>query len=407
MCPQLIMINRFYAPDHSATAQLLTDLAEHLAAQGGLVTIIASRLRYDDPEAALPARETLNGVTIRRVWTTRFGRAGLLGRSLDYASFYFSAFLALLAEARSGDTILAKTDPPLISIPAAVVAKLKGARLVNWCQDLFPETAASLGLRWAAGPIGQFLRRLRNWSLRQAAVNIALCDAMRLRLMAEAVPEERIRVIHNWPDSAIAPLPRDRAQGDPFIICYSGNLGRAHNVEAVLDLIDRTRDLPGLHWRFVGGGAGMSRLKAHIQSQATVTVEGYAPRSALAESLSRSDAHLISLDPACEGLIMPSKLYGILAAGRPVLFLGRKDGAVARILEAADAGLTLDLERPASWRPAIAALIADRDRRVALQRNARAAYERDYTRARALAAWREVLVPAPCAAAVTATGAAA
>ena len=246
---RVIAVNRFYAPDSSATAQLLTDLAEHLTASGQPVTVVTSRMRYDDPTARLPARETLNGVTIRRVWTTRFGRAGLWGRGLDYASFYLSSLVVLLAEARPGDTILAETDPPLISIPACLAARLRRAHLVNWCQDLYPETAAALGLDWAAGPIGKVLRRLRNWSLNQADCNVVLCDSMLSHLQAEAVPETRLRVIHNWPAPDIRPLPRHRRADEPFTICYSGNLGRTHNVEAIIDLIARTRAVPGLAYQ--------------------------------------------------------------------------------------------------------------------------------------------------------------
>lgn len=146
--------------------------------EGRRVTVITSRLRYDDPAADLPIREERNGVRIRRVRTSRFGRHWLPGRALDYASFYISATLALLREVRPGDTILAKTDPPLLSVPAWLVARLRGAELVNWCQDLYPELAAALGLRWAAGPLGRVLRRLRNASLRGARMNVAICAAM-------------------------------------------------------------------------------------------------------------------------------------------------------------------------------------------------------------------------------------
>lgn len=397
MTGRLICLNRFYAPDHSATAQLLTDLAEDLARHGQAVTIITSRLRYDDPKASLPPRETLNGVTIRRVWTTRFGRAGLWGRGLDYGSFYLAAFLALLVEAGCRDTILAKTDPPLISIPAAIAARLKGARLVNWCQDLFPETASALGLRWAAGPLGRLLRSLRNWSLRQSAMNIALCEEMRLHLIAESVPAERIRIIHNWPDPAIRPLPRIRAPGEPFTICYSGNLGLAHAVDSVIELIERTRDMPNLRWRFVGGGSGARRLREHVSQHAipNVAFAAYAPRSELGASLGDCDAHLVTLSPECEGLIHPSKIYGILASGRPALFLGSRDGSVAGMLREADAGLVLDCDSPDTWRPAIESLIADPARLAAFGRNARMAYESRHTDAHGLAAWTELLCPPP------------
>jgi colanic acid biosynthesis glycosyl transferase WcaI len=114
--PRIIAVNRFYWPDHSATSQILTDLLTHLAHEQQSVTVpvtvIASRMRYDDPGQRLAAREIKDGVDIRRVWTSRMGRGGLAGRALDYLTFYLSAFVAILAVARRGDVILVKTDPP-------------------------------------------------------------------------------------------------------------------------------------------------------------------------------------------------------------------------------------------------------------------------------------------------------
>jgi colanic acid biosynthesis glycosyl transferase WcaI len=148
--PHLIAVNRFYWPDHSATSQLLTDLCEHLAANGFRVTVITSRMRYDAPDERLEAFEERNGVAIRRVRTTRLGRDRIAGRAVDYASFYASALAAMLRVAGPGDVILAKTDPPMISVPAMLAARLRGAHLVNWLQDVFPRLQG----RWEwAGPM--------------------------------------------------------------------------------------------------------------------------------------------------------------------------------------------------------------------------------------------------------------
>lgn len=360
--PRIIAVNRFYWPDHSATSQLLTDLAQHLAAEGHEVVIVASRLRYDGPASPLPPRETHAGVRIHRVWTSHFGRHLLLGRAVDYATFYLTAFLALLRLARAGDTVIAKTDPPLISVVAWLAARLRRAELVNWCQDLFPEIAGALGLRWASGPVGGLLRILRNLSLRAARVNVVLCEPMRDRLLAEGVPASRIQVIHNWPDPGIRPIPPEqnglrRAWGleGRFVIGYSGNLGRAHLPERVAELVRRTADIPGLSWLFIGGGAGLAALRdaSAAAGLANVVFQPYQPRTLLAESLSVPDLHLVTLDPACEGLIMPSKLYGVLAAGRPVFFLGSTDAAASRLLRSFDAGLTLSASDPASWRAVV------------------------------------------------------
>jgi colanic acid biosynthesis glycosyl transferase WcaI len=393
---RLVAINRFYAPDHSATAQLLTDLAEHLIRHDQPVIVITSRLNYDDPAATLTYRETLNGVSIRRVWTTRFGRAGLWGRTLDYVSFYLSAFIVLLAETQPGDTILAKTDPPLISVPAAVAAKIRGARLVNWCQDVFPEIAASLGMRWAAGPIGGLLRMLRNWSLNQADCNVVLCDAMRDHLAAEGIPDHKLRTIHNWPDPGIRPIPCNREPREQFTICYSGNLGRAHIPEKVAELIRATAGLP-LRWLVIGGGAGHQRLKAKVREHgiANVTFEGYAPRAELSASLARGDAHLVTLSPRCESVVHPSKVYGIMAAGRPAIFLGDRNGSVARMLDKAQAGITLVIDDAESWSSSLDSLIADPARANRMGCNARVTYERHYACSQAFVAWATILTLMP------------
>jgi glycosyltransferase involved in cell wall biosynthesis len=333
----LLFLNRFYAPDVSATAQLLTDLAEDLAARGEEVTVLTSRLRYDDPAARLPARERRNGVRVCRVWTSRFGRAWLPGRAIDYATFYLSATAALLAEARRGDLVVAMTDPPLLSVPAALVAGLRGARLVLWCQDLFPEIAAAHGLRFARGRLGRLLRALRDWSLRRAETVVAIHPTMASRLAALGVPEARIRVIENWAPTGIRPVPHaanplrrewglagpSRAMGnseekDRFVVAYSGNLGRVHDPAHVIDLVRRTSGR-GVTWLFIGGGAGMAELARVVEAEKLpdVLFRPYQPRERLAESLSVADLHLVSLHPAFEGLVWPSKIYGIEAAGRP------------------------------------------------------------------------------------------
>src|SRR5437868_7207172 len=190
---RVLFVNRFFHPDHSATSQMLSDLSFHLAERGWHVEVVTSRQRYDQAAAKLWSRETVRGVSVRRVWSTRFGRAFLPGRAIDYATFYASAFCALLRRATRHTTIVALTDPPLISVVAAFAAMLRRATLVNWTQDLFPEVAEALGMRAL-----RVLRRARDWSLRRARVNVALGEAMAARL-------PRAAVIHNWGDAALHP----------------------------------------------------------------------------------------------------------------------------------------------------------------------------------------------------------
>src|SRR5205809_1991543 len=152
---KIVFVNRFFFPDQSATSQILTDLGFYLAGSGHDVHVVASRQRYEEPGASLPPAEVARSVKIHRIWTSRFGRDNLLGRTVDYLTFYLSAGWRLSLIVRHGDTLVAKTDPPLISIVVAVVARLRGARLINWVQDVFPETARALGVRGVNGQLGK------------------------------------------------------------------------------------------------------------------------------------------------------------------------------------------------------------------------------------------------------------
>lgn len=392
---RVIALNRFYRPDHSATSQLLGDLAEYVATRGHAVTVIASRLRYEGGEL-LPKRETLAGVSIRRIATTRFGRANLVGRAFDYLSFYVSAFFCLLVVGRKGDVLIIKTDPPLITIPATLAARLKGMITINWCQDLFPEVAGSLGMSWAEGWFGGLLRRLRNRSLRRASRNAVLHETMGERLAGQGLDSGLLEVIPNWADRDIRPLaahdnPLRQAWGleNKVVIGYSGNLGRAHMPATIAQLVAGTAHIEGLVWLFIGGGAGLETVRRAAAGAGNVMFKPYQPREALSESLSVPDIHLVSLDPACEGSIVPSKVYGVRAADRPVLFLGAADGATARDFAPCNAGWVLDPDKPETWEPVLTRLVDDHRQGIRTQMSP--AWRNGWSSTTALARWTRVL----------------
>jgi len=353
---------------------MLSDLAFHLAERGRNVAVVTSRQRYDDARAKLPRREIVRGVDVRRVWSTRFGRAFLPGRAIDYATFYCSAFFALLRNTSHDSTIVALTDPPLISVVAALAAMLRGAALINWTQDLFPEVAEALGMRAL-----RVLRRTRDWSLRRARTNVALGDSMAARL-PNAI------VIHNWADAALHPVdvPHDR-----FVVGYSGNLGRAHDVQTMLAAIRTLRDDAGIEFVITGGGAQLEAIRA--ERMPNVRFAGYAPRERLSESLSSADAHLVTLRPELEGLIVPSKFYGVIAVARPVLFVGAADGDLARIIRTHECGYVIEPGDGDALAARIRELAADRDRARAMGERGRRLYEEQFAPRIALAAWERIL----------------
>ncbi len=395
---RILFVNRFYHPDHSATAQILTDLAEALAARGWDVSVVTSRLCYDDASVVLPGREQHAGVTIRRVWTSRFGRAGLLGRAIDYLSFYITAFGAILGSARRDDVVVAKTDPPLLSVVAAVAVRLRGARLVNWLQDLYPEVAAELGMGVMRGPLGAVLRWLRNISLRSARINVAIGERMAERLLAEGVPAARVAVMPNWSDEeAIRPVARadlklrdEWGLKDRFVIGYSGNLGRAHEAETLLGAAKLLGDRNDIVFLMIGGGRESRRLTERVEAEglaAQFQFRPYQPRARLSESLGSADIHWLSLRPELEGLIVPSKFYGIAAAGRPVIAITDSDGEIARLVTRDACGIVVTPGDSAGLAAAIVALAGDPERVTAMGAAARTMVERDYRRSDAFERW--------------------
>lgn len=415
---RVIFLNRFFHPDHSATSQMLSDLAFELAKTGQAVSVITSRQRYDAPEVRLAARETLGGVEIHRVWTSRFGRSNLIGRAIDYGTFYLSAAWRLWRLARAGDVVVAKTDPPMLSVIVAPICRLRGAKLANWLQDIFPEVAEALGVgRSSLANFGySLLRRLRDRSLKRAVVTVAIGEQMAKRLSGLGLPPERIRVIQNWADGALIrpidpaanALRRDWGLSQAFVVGYSGNLGRAHAYRTLLDAIslieaerrsDRSGHAEGRHgcppivWLFIGGGAQYEGFKRAVADRglSSVQFQPYQARERLAESLSAADVHLVSLRPELEGLIVPSKFYGVAAAGRPAIFIGDVEGEIADVVSRHRCGVPVAEGDGVALARAILDLANDPLQGREMGVRARAAFERHYDKPVAVARWTALL----------------
>ncbi|MDB5711500.1 MAG: bme8 [Sphingomonas bacterium] len=400
--PRLLFVNRFYHPDHSATAQILTDLAEALVAGGWEVGVIASRLRYDDPTMLLPARDCHAGVTIRRLWSSRFGRAGLLGRAVDYLSFYITAFFAILVTARSGDLVIVKTDPPLLSVVASAAVRLRGATLINWLQDLYPEIAAELGVGAMHGPLGRLFRCLRNASLHHARFNVAIGERMAERLVALGVAKSKVVVMPNWTDdTAIRPMEQvevglreEWGLGDNFVVAYSGNLGRAHEFETLLGAAKLLSLRKEIVFLMIGGGHESDRLAARVAEEgltAQFQFRPYQSRSRLNETLAVANLHWLSLRPELEGLIVPSKFYGIAAAGRPVIAITNLDGEIARIVTRERCGLAIAPGDSAGLAAGISMMVGDPNLTARFGTAARDLLDREFTRDNIFERWVRLL----------------
>lgn len=364
---------------------------------------VSSRQLYDDAKASLATKDKTGQVVVHRLRTTRFGRDRLGGRAIDYLTFYMSVCGQLLRITRPGDVVIAMTDPPLLSVPASLAAMLRGAVQINWLQDLFPEVAVALGVI-RPGVSYRLLRHLRNRSLRHADRNVVIGERMAAHLRAQGVPEDRLTVIHNWADGdMILPLAAAdnalRAEwglAERFVVGYSGNLGRAHEFTTILGAAEILRDDTTVTFLFVGAGHHLDFIatEARRRNLPNIVIKPFQSAWRLRETLAVPDLHLVSLLPTLEGLIVPSKFYGIAAAGRPLIFLGSPAGEIAGLLRAARCGAAVAVGDAQALADHIRALRRAPARGALWGRNARALFMRRFDRPLAVAQWCDAIADA-------------
>jgi glycosyltransferase involved in cell wall biosynthesis len=312
----------------------------------------------------------------------------------------------VLASAKPGDVLVTKTDPPLLSVAVMQAARRRGLYLVNWLQDLYPEVAAALDVPLIKGPLGRGLLQLRDASLRAAAVNVVVGERMAEIVRARGIARERVRVIPNWCNDeeirpiALAdnPLREEWGLRDRFVVGYSGNLGRGHEFETVLAAAERLRNDQRLCFLFIGGGNKFAELARSVRKRGLDHLFRFFPyqeRTILRHSLGVPDLHLISLRPELEGLIVPSKLYGIAAAGRPIIAVTACDGEVARIVRRHDCGIVVEPGAGELLADTLSCLRSDPVRLAEMGRRARAMLDARFTRHNALQRWRSLIDELP------------
>lgn len=397
----VIFVNRYFYPDTSATSQILSDLAFYLAGDGYDIHIVTSRSNYTDNTISYDKDEAINNLTIHRIWTTRFGRSNLIGRAFDYLSFYVSSLCRLLLLVRKTDVVIVKTDPPMISIVVYLVCFLKRAIYINWLQDLFPEVGEELGVRALSGKLGKIVRLVRNISLKSAFHNVVIGEKMSDLVKAEGIKSDKITTIHNWSDvnilnmsdSDVNALRKKWGIDEKFIVGYSGNFGRAHDYQTISDVVSKLRDNQQIVFLFIGGGLYYEQLKCYVECKniSNVVFKPYQPRENLAESLSVPDVHLVSLIPSLEGLIVPSKYYGIAAVGKSAIFIGDKEGEIANILHKYNCGLVIESGHSDLLAEAILNLKSNTDQLMIYGNNAYKVFESTYTKEISQKKWEDLL----------------
>lgn len=301
---------------------------------------------------------------------------------------------------RVGDLVIAKTDPPLLSVVSLVAARVRGAAQINWLQDLFPEVASNLGV-WGVRFIEQGIRTLRNESLRAARYNVVIGNLMAQRLRSEGVSDNAIRVIPNWADgSCIRPIARENnvlvkewnLQGR-FIVCYSGNMGRAHEFNTIIGAAELLKSQPTIVFILIGDGVQRQPIEEAVRGRnlPNVIFKPYQPSDRLAFSLGLADVHLISLRPELEGLIVPSKFYGITAAGKPTIYIGDQAGEIPELLRREGCGFAVSVGDERRLAARIGELYTNVSLKSQMGQKARTVFECYYEKTVAMAKWERLI----------------
>jgi colanic acid biosynthesis glycosyl transferase WcaI len=339
---KFLIVSQVYWPDSTAVSQILTDLAEDLVRRGHQVSVIASSRDYEQPKRTFPGREVHGGVRIERIDLTAFGKRHIIGRVIDAVSFNVRLFFKLLAVPKGDyDVLIGLTVPPLVSFVSVRIARWKDMKFAYWAMDLQPELSIATGYVKK----DSLVARLATWmgeSIYRRADLVIVLD----RFMSEHILKRgasRTAVIPVWPVSGPAhdgtrlenPFRASHGLGDKLIVMYSGNHSAYNPLDTLLQAALLLQADPRFLFLFVGGGVRKKDVTAFREAHQLDNIRELPlqERANLVYSLAAADVQVVVLGDACRGLTHPSKVYGALFIGRPLLYIGPRPSHVTDLLE--------------------------------------------------------------------------
>jgi colanic acid biosynthesis glycosyl transferase WcaI len=387
---RILFVNQYFPPDATNTAYLLGELSEDLARHHE-VWVLAGRPSYN-PEAST-FRPT--GVHLRHAWSTSFSRAGMAGRLVNYGSYLGSAALSALRLPRP-DVVVALTDPPVIGAVGLMAARRHRVPFVQVYMDIYPDVGIALGR--VDRPLLVRLWRSLNRSIRSRAARVvAIGRDMVEKLEAEGVERSKIALLPNWADESAADtsdaLRARAARGwdDRFVVMHAGNVGLAQNLGLVVAAAERLRDRPDIQIVLLGDGAARSGLEedARARGLSNVSFLPHVPRDEAQALIAAADLHLVSLAPGLRGCVVPSKVYGILAAAKPFVAAVERGSELDLLIEEHRCGARVDPGDDEALARMILTLRDHPDPQMG--RRGRSGFEASYRRQTATSAYRTML----------------
>ena len=371
---RILLLNLYYPPDTSATAKMAQSVVDALAAAHE-VTVVCGRPSYEPTErrpwrlwqTEKPNRSSQHGdVKIIRVGSTDYSRTQMKRRVLNYLSYV--ALSVPRAAFVPCDVVVGMTDPPFEGIVAAFVALLKGKPFVYNIRDMYPDMAVG-GSIVEAGLLTRVWERLHRWALRRATRVVVLGEDMRARIVAKGVRPERIAVVRDGAEickagaePAFDPAVVRAIRGDfKFVLLHAGNLGFYGAWGTLVAAVQKLAD-EGVGLVFVGDGAQRPQIEAAAAGCKNVRFLPFFPASKIASVLAAADAHVVTIKRGLEGVIVPSKMYGILAAGKPILAVAPRESDVVKIGEARGFTISADPDDASEVADAVRQIFHDAER---------------------------------------------
>ncbi len=400
---RICIVNEFFYPDNTGgTGTVLSDLVRSLREFDPAleIDVVTSTNLYRRAKTKLPAAEDWDGVKIYRVGTPHpnsLPMALRLGANLLFSVAAFSKLMSL----RPYDVVLVGTAPPMCALAAQALRQVRGTPFVYIIYDLEPDRSVTMKVLPERHPFVRVFGAAQRYWLQAAEKIVVLGEHMGEHLTRTyGVSAQKIAAIPigSNPDE-IVPGPKASrfraAHGiDGFLVLYSGNFGRYHNFDTVLDAAGMLRDThPQISFALVGDGAQKAHIAGRVagESLSNVRLFEFVPKSEYGDLLASADLSFVTLEPGMEGLCVPSKFYSILASGRPVLATVSPLSEVARVIDEADAGVHMEQSESARLAEAVVALSEDPDRAARLGRNARRVLEEQYSMARVARQYHAVL----------------
>ena len=340
--PVLVIISQVYPPDPTSVGQHMHDAAAELARRGYRVLVYTASRGYDDPRRKYPRRETADGVTIRRLSFSSFGKKSIKIRLLGQSLFLLQVMLRGVFTRRL-DRILVSTSPPMASMAALFLRFFRRVPITFWAMDINPDQTVAMGHARDGSPMVRLFDVLNRSILRRARSVVALDRFMAARLEAKSPVGDRLAILPPWPhESHLEPVAHDdnpfrKAQGlnGKFVVMYSGNISAAHPVDTILEAALRMKDHNRLLFLFIGGGNGKKLIDEFIAQHHLTNVRTlpYQPLETIKYSLSAADVHLVAMGAEMVGIVHPCKVYGAMAVARPVLLLGPRESHAGELLD--------------------------------------------------------------------------